>query len=360
MILARHIVPWLKYVPFGNGNFSKFAHVGWEWELKYQAHRDFGDAILMVSPGKNWIYVCNAETIHDVIQRERRHDFERPVELLAVLDVFGANISTVYGADWQRQRKVTATAFTEKTNRLVWDEALQQARQMLAFWESSAEDYEEVRKAVEEKRPTEENLMTNLVRASIGATNSDVHDSVSQRKTGMTREEVFGNMFVFNFAGHDTTAHSLNFTFYLLAVHPWVQEWMNEEIKHVFQDGNVSSWNYDTFPKLNRCLAVLYETLRLYNPVLSVVKGTQDNTTDLTIDGKSYTIPPNTRVILNLNAAHSHPRACPGKKFAQVEHAAVMAALFHSHRVEPVRLAGEDMEQARKRTADCIANSGMR
>lgn len=82
MMLARHIVPWLKYVPFGNGNFSKFAHVGWEWELKYQAYREFGDALLMVSPGKNWIYVCNADTIYDVIQRERRHNFERPVELL--------------------------------------------------------------------------------------------------------------------------------------------------------------------------------------------------------------------------------------------------------------------------------------
>ncbi|OMP88823.1 Cytochrome P450 3A31 [Diplodia seriata] len=493
MMLARHIVPWLKYVPFGNGNFSKFAHVGWEWELKYQAYRDFGDAILMASPGKNWIYVCNAETIHDVIQRERRHDFERPVELLAVLDVFGANISTVYGPDWQRHRKVTATAFTEKTNRLVWDEALQQARQMLIFWKSSGEvqstatdsrtlaldvlvsagfgksfpfqgatqkpetgplsyrdslakilenallilalgpdfvsrikyprnlarvgqaitsfrqymtqDYEEERKAFKEKRLTGENLMTNLVRASLEETASDVHDDASQRKTGLTREEVFGNMFVFNFAGHDTTAHSLNFTFYLLAAHPWVQEWINEEIKYVFRDDDISSWDYDTFPKLNRCLAVLYETLRLYNPLLSVVKGTQDNTTDLTIDGKSYIIPPNTRVILNLNAVHSHPRywgddslewkpsrwivtaegdgasidreyiltpprgaflgwsdgnrACPGKKFAQVEHAAVMAALFHSHRVEPVRLAGEDMEQARKRTADCIANSGM-
>lgn len=82
MMLARHVVPWLKYIPFGDGDFSKFAHVGWEWELKYQAHLDLGDAILMVSPGKNWVYLCNAETIHDIIQRERRHEFERPAELL--------------------------------------------------------------------------------------------------------------------------------------------------------------------------------------------------------------------------------------------------------------------------------------
>lgn len=52
-------------------------------------------------------------------------------------------------------------------------------------------------------------------------------------------------------------------------------------------------------------------------------------------------------------------RACPGKKFIQVEHVAIMAAMFRSHRVDPMKLAGEDMEQARKRAADCIANSGM-
>lgn len=274
--------------------------------------------------------------------------------MAAVLDVFGPNISTAYGQDWQRHRKVTATAFTEKTNRLVWDETLQQGQQMLDFWKSSGEvrstatdcrtlaldvlvsasfgksfpfegdarppetgplsyrdalakildnavlilalraeflarlkyppglarigqaitsfkqymteDYEEERKAFGEKRETRENLMTNLVRASMEQTASDAHDA-SQRKAGLTREEVFGNMFVFNFAGHDGTAHALNYTFYLLAVHPWVQEWMGEEIRHVFQDKDISSWDYDSFPRLNRCLAVLVRVSDVYPPM---------------------------------------------------------------------------------------------
>lgn len=135
------------------------------------------------------------------------------------------------------------------------------------------------------------------------------------------------------------------------------------------------------------------------------MKGTHDNTTDLTVGSKSYTVPPNTRVIINLSGVHTHPRywgddslewkpsrwiltaegdgpsldreylltpprgafmgwsdgnrACPGKKFAQVEHAAVMAALFRDHHVEPAKLAGENGDEARKRAADCIADSGM-
>lgn len=447
-----------------------------------------------------------------------------------MLDVFGANVSTVrnltawlslwliiteaHGQDWQRQRKVIGTVLTERTHQMAWKEALQQARQMIAFWKGAGEirstaadsrmlalnvlvsagygksyafkgssentedsqltyrdslglilenallilalgpdlisritfptrlarigqaigafkeymtqDFEEAKNGIAEKCAAGENLMTNLVQASVAE--SDTGDGcreTSRRKAALSRSEVFGNMFVFNFAGHDTTTHTLTYTFYLLAVNPSVQDWMSEEIRHVFSDDDISSWKYDSFPRLNRCLAVLvcfmhvppadalriliinkYETLRLYNPLLSIIKGTQNHATDLTIDGKSYIIPPNTRIILNLNAVHTHPRywgddslewkpsrwiraskgnslaidqeyiftpprgafmgwsdgkrACPGKKFGQVEHAAVMAALFRNHRVGPAKLEGEDMDQARKRAADCIADSGMR
>ena len=52
-------------------------------------------------------------------------------------------------------------------------------------------------------------------------------------------------------------------------------------------------------------------------------------------------------------------RACPGKKFAQVELTGAVSALFGEFRVEPVPEAGEDMENARERTKDMIGDSGM-
>ena len=40
----------------------------------------------------------------------------------------------------------------------------------------------------------------------------------------LVTQEVIGNLFVFNFAGHHTTEHSFAYTFMLLAAHPEVQE----------------------------------------------------------------------------------------------------------------------------------------
>ncbi|KAK7705049.1 hypothetical protein SLS57_010246 [Botryosphaeria dothidea] len=255
-------------------------------------------------------------------------------------------ITEAHGQDWQRQRKVIGTVFTERTHQMAWKEALQQARQMIAFWKGAGEirstaadsgmlalnvlvsagygksyafkgssentedsqltyrdslglilenallilalgpdlisritfptrlarigqaigafkeymtqDFEEAKNGIAEKCAAGENLMTNLVQASVAE--SDTGDGcreTSRRKAALSRSEVFGNMFVFNFAGHDTTTHTLTYTFYLLAVNPSVQDWMSEEIRHVFSDDDISSWKYDSFPRLNRCLAVL-------------------------------------------------------------------------------------------------------
>jgi len=95
MILGRYFLPIIQRLPFGNGHFTRFCHIGWEFDEKSRAHLEFGDALMFATPGKNWIYLCNADTAHDIIRRERSGEFERPVELMAFLDVFGPNISTV-------------------------------------------------------------------------------------------------------------------------------------------------------------------------------------------------------------------------------------------------------------------------
>lgn len=74
------------------------------------------------------------------------------------------------------------------------------------------EVYETEKKALADGKPAENNLMTQLIRASLG-------------EDGLTETEIYGNIFVFNFAGHDTTAHTIAFTVYLLATAPHVQDW---------------------------------------------------------------------------------------------------------------------------------------
>jgi cytochrome P450 len=145
--------------------------------------------------------------------------------------------------------------------------------------------------------------------------------------------------------------------------------------------------------------------LRLYDPLLSIVKSTEDHSADLIIGHKVITVPADTRIILNLNALHSLPRywgddalewkpsrwihtdpgagtvfdrehiaipehgayipwsegmrACPGKKFSQVEHVAVMIALFGEHYVAPVRQQGETEDAAKMRALDTLKDTGM-
>ncbi|KAH8658139.1 cytochrome P450 [Xylariales sp. PMI_506] len=234
------------------------------------------------------------------------------------------------------------------------------------------------------------NLMTQLVRAS--------QDYEGEGRGGggggLTENEIYGNMFVFNFAGHDTTTHTLTFLLFHLAAHPDVQAWLREEIRAVVGDeSDPSRWDLaTTFPRLRRCLAVLMETLRLFPPVGSA-KWTDDATTTLKVHGGRDTVvlPPQTIVISNFGDLHVNPkyygpdplvwrpdrwikpggqpgdeellqprrgtflswsdgpRDCPGRKFSQVEVVGALAVLFLNARVDPLTEKGETLDAARER-----------
>lgn len=143
-----------------------------------------------------------------------------------------------------------------------------------------------------------------------------------------------------------------------------------------------------------------HETLRLYAPVVAHPRHTGDCHQSLTIQGKEYNVPPKTVILLNAVALStlpeywgpdsltwrpnrwimhdanqeeslfqprdgvytpfaSGPRICPARKFAQVEFVAVMARLFRENRCEPVLLAGESMEEARRRVKEVVDDSNV-
>ncbi|RYO98464.1 hypothetical protein DL766_004337 [Monosporascus sp. MC13-8B] len=242
--------------------------------------------------------------------------------------------------------------------------------------------------------PRDRNLMTALIQAS-----ESEKEHIGTSTGGLTETEIYGNMFVFNFAGHDTTAHTLTFVVMFLAANPMVQEWLSKELRYVFgQRSPGDGWDYHAdFPRLKRCLAVLMETIRLYTPV-PVAKWTGPQAQTLRISEKTIGIPPNTMVIPSYAAMHTHPkywgpdpltwrpsrwiksrdpssesllaldneelvtpqrgtffpwsegeRSCPGKKFSQVEFVATLAVLFRDWKVDPVASKHESIDDARKR-----------
>lgn len=140
-------------------------------------------------------------------------------------------------------------------------------------------------------------LMSSLVRAS---------QAEARSGTGLTESEIYGNMFMLNFAGHDTTAHTFTFAIHFLAAHPGVQEWVSEEARQVHSDLQ-QGWDYAAdFPRLVRCLAVMLECLRLYTPI-PVAKWTAGSSATLKVGDRVTTIPASTMVIPSYSAVHTEP-----------------------------------------------------
>ncbi|KAI9711575.1 MAG: hypothetical protein M1820_002140 [Bogoriella megaspora] len=476
-----------RYLPLDTFSFTRYCSFGWEFRDRYETHDRLGDAWILVTPVRNWLFVADTQAIVDVFSRGR--DFINPAWMLEPLAIFGPSISTAEGKDWQRQRKLTATPFNEQKSVLVWQESLRQASDMLNTWCShgsngftttsddtrtlalhvlayvafqksypfGSKSKTEVTSAesmtyrdaiaiilkniflilvfpasiftlpgvptswkrigwavqyfrtymlqqVHDEQQLVRNgqsgtgtLISNLVRASNEAARED-----SMIKP-LSEAEILGNMFVFNFAGHDTTAISLAYAMVLLSAHPEVQDWVHEEIRQYVQDGDLLNLEYDNiFPKLKRCVAVLYETLRLYSPLPGVPKYTGNQPSHLSVQSQSYLVPADTLIIPNLQTVQTHPqywgndslvwrpqrwisgsrakgnlesevlldppkgtyfpwsegiRNCPGKRFAQVEFVAVMVALFTDHVSEPVPKANETLTEARRRALDVVKDS---
>ena len=112
------------------------------------------------------------------------------------------------------------------------------------------------RHLISSKKIDTRSLMNALIRASDEAKETEVK---GKTVSGLTDEEIFGNLFMYNLARHETTANTLAYAIVLLAAHPECQEWMAAEIEAVLKDNsNIETWNYEkVFPKLNRCLAFM-------------------------------------------------------------------------------------------------------
>lgn len=267
-----------------------------------------------------------------------------------MLEIYGPCISTASWADWPRHRKILASPFNENIMKFVWNESLNQTRQMVQSWmassrsgiESFSKDTRTLslnvlaatgfrrsynfrsssKQGLDETGSYRDALQTVLDNAiflmlvpprvlqlpllpkswvRIGKAAADfkrymIHmldeesSLVGQGKTGsgslmtsfvraldthqgelknikggegqslqkgLTIEEIFGNIFVINFAGHDTTANTLAFSMLLLAATPEVQEWVSDEL-HEITTGDSENWDYSAlFSDLKRCRAVL-------------------------------------------------------------------------------------------------------
>ncbi|KDQ10512.1 hypothetical protein BOTBODRAFT_115667, partial [Botryobasidium botryosum FD-172 SS1] len=427
------------------------------WQRKYKSFQEVGwEAYSYVSawPMKQITYtIADADAIKEVgLNRVTFPKMYQPF-----LRVFGANVVAAdeIQEEWKRHRKISAPAFSERNNKLVWNESVRVLGEIFAEWGDkeaiSVENMTDLTlpialyvisaagfgrripwredrsapvpsghkitfkaallivcdnlflKAVVpewamglKKRWTETRLGFHELKAYMREMIKD-RDALSLDKQGhdlfssllsasqeesasgeasLTSEELMGNIFIFLLAGHETTAHSLAFSLGLLACYPEEQQKLHDHITSVILDGRLPS--YEDIHSLNRVLAVLYETLRLFPPAVGLVKQvTQDTTLSVhasvpdsgsvdstTSQRKTIVIPKGSALNINAAGLHYNPRywedpyefkpdrflgkynkdafvafavgarACLGRRFSEVEIVAIITMMLLRYKVE--------------------------
>jgi cytochrome P450 len=204
---------------------------------------------------------------------------------------------------------------------------------------------------------------------------------------------VFGNLFIFILAGHETSANTMTFALSLLACRPNFQRALQADIDRILGDRrDPALWAYpQDYTRLmdGYIGALMNETLRLYT-VLPFFPKTNPQVQTLTIDGAKHVLAANTLAMINTSAVHRHPkywtqpsassptrstegapynlssfrpefwldkkspvpgsfipfaegfRACMGSRFARVEFCAALATICHDYEVQLIEGTGEN------------------
>ncbi|KAF9481511.1 cytochrome P450 [Pholiota conissans] len=456
--LLGNFLPKIEYINAGRNQLFVFKHepfekVGW----------DIHSAISLFPSIRTAIVLADAQAIKEVTSSRAR--FPKPVHHYRSLTFFGRNIVASEGAEWKKYRKISAPAFSDRNNALVWEESIKTVQGMFmdvwgdrdvisvdhcveitlpialfiigaaGFGRSISWKADDIKPAgytmtfkealhtvttnvfiklavprwamglTETFRQTDiaydelHRYMADMIHERQSAEKVERHDLFSQLleandnnldMTALTESELIGNIYIFLVAGHETTAHTLCFTFAMLALHPDEQEKLYEHIKSVLVDG--ADPTYEQMPLLTYSNAVFYETLRMFPPVTGIPKMAAEDTTLTTTNvlGETTTvaIPKGTDVTLNVPGLHYNPRywedphtfnpsrflkdwprdafipfsagarACIGRKFFETEGIAILTMLVSHYKItvkgDP-KFAGETFEQRKERVLACRA-----
>ncbi|MEV5776832.1 cytochrome P450 [Streptomyces antimycoticus] len=147
--------------------------------------------------------------------------------------------------------------------------------------------------AATRRRP--DHHMPDLLSTLLAARDADTGDA-------LTDTEVRDELVTILFAGTETTASTLAWTFYELSQHPEVEQRLLQEINTVVGTRTVT---YKDIPQLKYCRRVLDEVIRLHGVTLLMRR----TTAPLELAG--ITIPPGTEIAFSLYALHKDPDLYP-------------------------------------------------
>lgn len=195
----------------------------------------------------------------------------------------------------------------------------------------------------------------------------------------MSDQQLRDEAFTIMVAGHETTALTLAWAWYLLARHPHIERQLHSEIETVL-GGRAPT--FEDLPHLKYALMVVQETLRLYPPAWALGR-TSINADEI----GGYHVPANSEILLMTYITHRHadfwdrpdefiperfapgqttgrqrfayfpfgggPRLCIGNNFALTEAQLVLAAVAQTYRlrlVSPAAIEPDPTVTLRPRT----------
>lgn len=128
LFVWRYFYPFFKALPFNLGSWIDYSFHGWNVAIRFRKHEDLGDVFVLVTPNQNEI--VTTDPVAGLELESKYKTWYKPQHHYHIFDLFGKNLLTVNGDEWQRHRKITSPAFREVNYRLVWNESLRQAKQM--------------------------------------------------------------------------------------------------------------------------------------------------------------------------------------------------------------------------------------
>ncbi|WP_226479363.1 cytochrome P450 [Natrinema amylolyticum] len=212
-----------------------------------------------------------------------------------------------------------------------------------------------------------ESLIGEVVETRRNGSTENGDDLLSMLLTGtdedgetMSEKLLRDEMMTFLFAGHETTATALTFTWFLLAHHPEIERRLVAEVEDALETDYAT---FDDLPELEYTERVLREAMRLYPPVPSIPRET---TEALELGG--YALPESATVAPMQWTIHRDdrfwetplafrpdrfegdddrpafayfpfgggPRRCIGQQFALVEGKLILATLVRNYHLELV------------------------
>ena len=116
------------------------------------------------------------------------------------------------------------------------------------------------------------------------------------------------------FAGHESSALTLDFLLIMLACHPETQVALQSDLDRIIGDADPADWSYEKHfrPLSNGYVgAIINEISRLFTVLPYLSKTSPATPYSMNLVGKQHSIPAKTLMFLNTSAVHRHPGFWP-------------------------------------------------